>query len=799
MAELELIEGIPSAPGGLGTVARTDVPNGEPPAWPANAELATVGKPVRRIDGPYKVRGEARYTMDVRLPGMLWGHLLVSPHPAARVRSIVTAAAEAHPEVRGVYLLNQVTGIAEEREPGHFRLVAVRTGDGSDRSELPPVRYAGQPLAAIAATTPEAAEEAVRLIRVDYDLKPFVLDLDRAMADGAPLVFDGEELEQSGTGGGGGAEEGLPQDGNVRGPSTETFLGGARGNLNEGFDQADFVVEDTFETQVQAHACLEPHALVANRREEETIVYSSTQDTTSVRAEAAQVLGIPRADVRVICDHMGGGFGSKYAAGNYGVAAIELSRMTGHPVHMVLTRKQEHTQTGNRPKVRMRMRIGAKDDGELTAIQLTSYGTAGAGLGAGAGSFAQGLYTCPNYAHEQYDVLINAGPGCAMRGPGNTEGAFATEQMIDQVAERAGLDPLDLRDRIDPSDERREQRRIARQLFGWSERRPAGAGMGDGPIVRGVGAGQAFWPRLVQTDCAVEVRALSDGSVEVLSSVQDLGTGTRTVLGQVVAEVFGLSVDQVTVRIGDTNFPPGPGSGGSKATGSITPPARTAAHKVRQRLFDQIAGSFDATPDELEAVGGTVRVRGRPDTAVPWDEAATRQTNGQIAVIEGRQADYGGFASEGGVAYGNLGAVQLAEVEVDTETGVVRCTRVTAVHDCGRPINPLLLQSQINGGIIQGVGYALYEERIMDDRLGVMVNPTMDTYKLPFAKEIPDITVKVIETYSGRSATDAYGVAEPANIPTAPAIANAFYNATGVRIRRLPLSPDRVLAALGKV
>ena len=804
MARTEkFIHGIPSSPDGLDTITRTDVPEDAPEGWPVNAELGVVGKPVPRIDGPYKVRGEARYTMDVRLPGMLWGHMVCCWLPAARVVRIDASRAEAHPECRGVFVLDQITGIAEEREPGHFRLVAIRHESGGERMELLPVRYSGQPVAAIAATNPQAAEEIARLVDVEYELKPFVTELDAAMADDAPLVFDGEPLEQAGTGGGGGAPQGLAQDGNVRGPQTETFLGGPRGNLNRGFGEAEHIVEETFETQVQTHCCLEPHSLVANRREEETIVYSSTQDTTSVRYEAAEVLGIPRSDVRVISDHTGGGFGSKYAAGNYGVAAIELSRMTGQPVSMVLTRKQEHTQTGNRPKVRMTLRMGARNDGDLTAIQLTSHGTAGAGLGAGSGTVAQGLYDCPNYAHEQYDVVMNSSPACAFRGPGNTEGAWATEQMIDLVADRVGQDPLALRDRLDPDPVRTEQRRIASELFGWAERRPTGEAMARAmregrDVIRGVGIGQAYWPRLVQLDSSAEVRVLADGSVEVLSSVQDIGNGVRTVVGQVAAEVFGLGIDDITVRIGDTNFPPGPGCGGSKATGSITPPVRNAAEKVKRRLFEEIAESFDARPDQLEAVGGKVQVRGRPRTAVDWKEAAGRQSRTQIAEIERRHDDYGGFLT-GEVAKGGLGAVQMAEVSVDMGTGVVKCERVVAVHACGRPMNPLLLESQINGGIIQGVGYALYEDRILDHNLGLMVNPTMDTYKLPFAKEVPDITVRVIEDYVGQTSTDAYGVAEPANIPTAPAIANAFYNATGVQLKTLPMSPDAVLAALGRI
>ena len=313
---------------------------------------------------------------------------------------------------------------------------------------------------------------------------------------------------------------------------------------------------------------------------------------------------------------------------------------------------------------------------------------------------------------------------------------------------------------------------------------------------------QSLWPALVQTNAACEVRLWRDGAVEVLSSVQDIGTGVGTTLAQVVAEELGLEPEAVRVRIGDTEFPSGPPSYGSRPTASITPPARTAAWKVKRALFEAVAGDWQVDPDSLVAAGGWIQVRDAPERRMPWREATAGLRTDRISATAGRRDDYPGFRSQGGdaaFARGELGGVQFAEVEVDTETGVVRVLRVVAVQDCGRPINPLQIESQVQGGVLMGISYALLEERILDGHSGRMLNPNLVDYKLIGASDVPDIEVVLVENYQGLSATDAYGIAEPSNIPTAPAIANAFYNAVGVRVRTLPMTPAAVLRALGAV
>jgi xanthine dehydrogenase YagR molybdenum-binding subunit len=378
-------------------------------------------------------------------------------------------------------------------------------------------------------------------------------------------------------------------------------------------------------------------------------------------------------------------------------------------------------------------------------------------------------------------------------------GAWGLEQAVDELAERLAIDPLALRDRIDPSPVRREQRRIGAQRIGWSGRHAPGADRGA--IKRGIGVAQSLWYSNVQINASCEVRVMRDGAVEVRSSVQDIGTGTGTILAQVVAEVFGLPASAITVRIGDTDFPAGPPSYGSRATASITPPARTAAWRVLQTLYREAAPMLKAAPDELTASGGHIAVRNDPARSMSFAEAAALLRTDLASAVASRADDYGGFRMRMGdaaIAQQDLAGVQFAAVAVDTETGVVRVERVVAVQDCGRPINPRQIESQVHGGVLMGMSFALCEERILDQRSGRMLNANLEEYKVTGSCDMPQIDVIVLEDYRATSATDAYGIAEPSNIATAPAIGNAVYNAIGVRIRSLPMTPAAVLAALGK-
>ena len=565
---------------GLGTVKR-QISADEPPPLPVNAELAVIGRSFPRPDGRAKVTGAARFTVDTSLPGMLHGRILRSPLPHALVRCIDLSAAARHPGVRAI--------------------VPIATPDDPKSATL---RYIGAPVAAVAAVSMAAAQDALHLIRVDYQALPFVAGMNQARDPGAPLVHD-DATAPPGHPSGFPAAVNLPLNGNVRGPSLAI-----RGDVTQGFAQADVVVAGEYATQVQTHCCMEPHAIVADWQTDGLTVYMSTQFTAGVRHELAEAFSLPLNRVRVVVEAMGGGFGSKSSLGNYGRIAVELSRRAQAPVRLFLNREEEQMDAGNRPGTWQRLRIGAKRDGALTAISLVSYGTAGVGLGAGVGNNAEALYSCPNFEGAQHDVFINAGPGCAMRAPGNTPGAFGLEQAIDELAERLRIDPLALRDRIDPSAVRREERRLGAERIGWQRRRAPGAE--PGPVKRELGMAQSLWGANVQINAACEVRVMRDGSVEVLSSVQDIGTGIRTVLAQTVAEVLGLHPDEITVRIGDTEFPGGGPSYGSRTTASVTPPARTAAWRVQQQLFREAALALNTAAEDLVAREGKIVVRNDP-------------------------------------------------------------------------------------------------------------------------------------------------------------------------------------------
>ena len=749
------------------------VPLDEPPPLAVNADLTYIGKPTERYDGPAKAMGKARYTADVLLPGMLFARMVDASVPHGRITAIDTSAAEKLPGVRAVYVIEHIYGSAELRDPSK-----------EAPSRYPIVRYAGQPIAGVAASSQSIADDAAALVKVTYDTKPFVVERADAREPNAPEVFPGP-ADAAGSAGGGGGPKGVPQVGNVHGPQQKKV-----GDVAKGLAEADVVVEGEYWTQVQTHSALETHGFVVDWKPDEVTVYASTQGTSSVRNEFADVFGLPKSKVRVITEYMGGGFGAKFGAGNEGVVAANLSRKANAPVRLMLDRRQEHI-VSNRPDSHQKLRIGAKKDGTLTAIELTSYGTAGVGTGAGTAGPATNLYKCPNLHTSEYDVFVNAGPGAAFRAPGHPQGCFALEQAIDELAVKLNMDPLDLREKIDENPARKVERQLIRERTDWSKRRAAGAD--SGPIKRGKGIAQSVWYRFVNMDSSCEVRVSRDGSVELLSAVQDLGTGTKTILAQIVAEEFGIPPRDVVIRVGDTRFPIGPDSGGSITAGSITPAARNAAYQAKQMFLAAIAPQYHLSADDLVVRAG--RIHSKTDPAQSWSfkQAAAKLPTGEISARAKRAAEY----AKERLTYGGVDYVELA---VDTETGRVHIEKVFGAHDCGRPINPTGVISQINGGILQGISYALFEQRIMDRNKGFMLNADLENYKILGSREVPEIEIALVENYIAQSSTDAAGIGESAGIITlAAAIGNAFYNATGVRMRSIPMTPAHVLTALGKV
>ncbi len=762
--------GIPQ--NGLQKKERT-VPADEPPPLPANSELTYIGKPTVRYDGPAKAMGKGKYTADINLPGMLYARMIDATIPHGRIISVDTSAAEKLPGVRAVYVIEHVYGVAELRDP------KIETP-----SRYPVIRYAGQPIAGVAAVSQQIANDAAKLVKIQYDTLPFVVDRSDARADTAPVVFPGPADAAASAGGGGGPKD-VPQKGNVHGPERKTI-----GDISKGFADADVIVEGEYFTQVQTHSALETHGFVVDWKPEELTIYASTQGTSSVRDEFAEVFKLPKSKVRVITEYMGGGFGAKFGAGNEGVVAANLSRKANAPVKLMLDRRQEHI-VSNRPDSHQKLKIGAKHDGTLTAIELTSYGTAGVGTGAGTAGPATNMYKCPNLLTEEYDVFVNAGPGAAFRAPGHPQGCFAFEQTIDDLAVKLNMDPLTLREKIDESPARKAERAVILERTNWRNRRPAGSD--SGPIKRGMGIAQSVWYRFVSMNSSCEVRVSRDGSVELMSAVQDLGTGTKTLLAIIVAEEFGIPPASVVIRIGDTRYPIGPDSGGSVTAGSITPAVRNAAYQAKQKLFAAVAPQFGTTTDNFILQNGRIVLKNDPSRSYTLKQIAAKLPTAEISAQSTRVPDY----SKERLTYGGVDYVELA---VDTETGRVHIEKVFGAHDCGRPINPTGVISQINGGMLQGISYALFEQRIMDRNAGYMLNANLENYKIIGAREVPQIDVVLVENYIAQSSTDAAGIGESAGIITlAAAIGNAFYNATGVRMRRIPMTPANVLAALGKI
>ncbi len=705
-----------------------EVDDDEPTPWDLSTRHSVVGTPVPRQESADKVTGRAKYTSDVRLPGMLYGRLIVAVHPHAAIRAVDTAAAERAPGVRAVHVLEDRT-----------------------------VRYAGQPIAAVAADTPEQAEDAVHLVRVDYDVRPFVATIEDARRPGAPSVTRGSNVR---------ADREV-EDGDVDG----------------GLERADLVVRATYETQVQTHSALEPHGIVARWDAPDRLtVWCSTQGTFLVRENLARYFRLSLEDVRVHAEHVGGGFGAKFGVRPFELAACELAKKSGKPVQLLADRATEHRANGNRPSSVQSIAIGATKDGKLTAIDVSTSGAVG--VSGNARCAIPIVYRFPAARKTEESVQIHAGPSCAHRAPAHPQGVFALEQAMDELAWGLGLDPLEFRKRNDPNKVRLAQWDAGARAIGWDRRRPE-AGGGGGRVVRGLGLAASRWGGTGRTAEALVV-VHKDGRVEVKNGAQDIGTGTRTGMAIVAAEELGIPVDKVTARLGDTDWPDGPPSGGSVTAASIFPAVRQAAFRARTLLLREVARGLGVAEGDVALEGGAVRVGSK---TIPWDEACRLLSGDRVSALEKGRGVRAAYAE------GTAGC-QFAEVEVDTATGVVRVLRVVAVHDCGRTINRLSADSQIQGGVIQGLAYALFEDRILDRSTGHQVNPDLLFYKVPGIADVPAIVSIPFDVANGLNSTSVVGLGEPPIIPTAAAIANAIYHATGKRVRRLPMTPDVVLASL---
>ena len=701
-------------------------------SWGEASESRLIGKRVPRLSGKDKVTGKAKYTFDINRPGMLYGRILRSEVARANVVDLDLSDAEALPGVKAVLPL-----IEAGRQ----------------------IRYQGQEIAAVAAETDDIARDAIRSIHVELEELPFVVTEEDAMAENAPQIRDDWAGNQSNP--------------NVR----------EEGDINAGFEQAAVEVEATYHTPVQTHVCLETHGHVAEWEDDENLtVWASTQGVFGVRNDLAGSFDLPANQVRVITEHMGGGFGSKFGPGVEGRTAADLARMTGRPVKLMLTRKAEHLVAGNRPSMTQHVRAGATSDGRIIAYDMKGYGTGG--ISSGAGFQAPYVYHVPNARAERRNVAVNVGNQRAMRAPGHPQGAFAMDSLMDELAEKLGMNPLEFRRINDPNEIRQAQYTLGAQEIGW-HRRNSVPGSGTGVKKRGMGVGSGQWGGGGGGGTQARVTINADGTVEAVTGTQDIGTGIRTAIAIIVAEELGLNPTDIMVKVGDSEpgLPSG-GSGGSQTTASVAPVIKTAAAAAKQKLFERVAPQLETSVEDLRVGNRTIYVVSDRTKTIKW-ELATGQL-GMESISEGGTWDR--ELRQGGVA-----GTQFAEVEVDTETGAISVIKIVAVQDCGLAINRLTTESQINGGVIMGLGQALLEERFMDAQTGRMLNANLEDYKVPGTFEIPEIKSIVFDTH--RKVT---GVGEPPCIPTLGAIANAVYNAIGVRIRELPITPDKILTALAE-
>jgi xanthine dehydrogenase YagR molybdenum-binding subunit len=753
-----------------GPLPETQAPTVTPEPW---GDTTVVGKPIVRVDAYDRVSGTAVYPSDVVLPDMLHAAILSCPHAHARVTRVDTGAAEQMPGVRAV-VKDGMPGTAVPWYGG-------RAGFAS-RLFDPHCRYEGEEVAAVAADTIYQAWDAVRAIRVDYDVLGHVVTVEDALKADAPAVRDG---------------------GNRIAPPPPY----QRGDVDSAFATADAVVEFTFQTPCELQNAMELHGCVAKWDGPRLTIWESTQGVYAVQATVSRALGVPLANIRVIGHYVGGGFGAKLDTGKYSVIAALLARRTGRAVRLFLTREQVCRTLGNRPANTITLRAAAKKDGTLVALHSRVRGTGGAYSEGGTGAadyVVRELYLCPNVRCENQNAYINAGPQRPFRAPGHPQGAWALEATMDALAAKIGMDPIEFRlKNVATVSQVRNgipytSTGFARCLeegakaFGWKEARARASRPGH--LKRGVGVAGGMWQGgNGGPPATVIVKLFADGSAHLNMGASDIGCGTKTWGAQIVAEELGVPVDRISVEHADTATTQfATPSGGSKTVPTESPAIRAAAVEVRQQLLAMAADHLKVPAEDLTLKGPEVTSRSDPSKKVALSQIPAFSRRGLLLGV-----GYRGPNPEGKAV--NPFCAQFAEVDVNTRTGEVSVLRFLAAHDSGRVLNPLTFRNQVFGGITMGIGFALTEDRIMDrEHRGRLLTVNLHDYKVPTALDAPaDKTCVIVDPRDALcNTTGAKGVGEPATIPTAPAVANAVFDATGLRLTDAPMSPARVLVAL---
>ena len=719
----------------------------------ACADDPAIDEPPVRVDALDKVTGRAVFTTDVRLDGMLEGVVVRSP--------------VAHAHLHGLDL-----------DPARaLGAVAVDL-----RRDDPTLRYVGDPIAAVAAPTRREAEDAAAAIGVHLEARP------AALVPGAdPPVFPDRRSRKRAANASEGPLRPARWRGNVRGPVATSFPPFVARTRIRRTDPAR-LHGGTFVTASQTHTPLEPHATVARWEGNRLTVWTSTQAVDAVRTELARHLNLDPSQVRVVAEHVGGGFGSKLSMDDTVLAAVELARIARLPVRVVMDRQEELTVGGHRPAVHLDVAL-AVDDGHLDAITLDAASETGAAINSPVGAIPFFMYgRAPRSMHD-WDLLSHHPPGKPFRGPGGPPSLWAVEQVVDDVALSLGVDPIELRRRWDGNPKRRALYDEARALDLWRERPRE---PGSGRFRRGVGVAAGNWAYFVDPDARIglEVR---EGVLRATSSVQEIGTGTRTVIARALAgEFHGAPIEVV---IGDSELPYGPMSAGSRTATSVGPAAVAAAEHLRalaaERLAVDLGGPVVAEVDGIRHAG----------ELLPWPDVLPRLEG--LSTQATRPGDAGGFLSPFTMLHtrlgrGSSGAVHVVEVEVDTLLGRIRVVRCWAGISAGRMWSPITARSQVEGAVIQGIGYALYEERVLDPASGRTLTANLEDYRIPGIADVPEIEVSFNEEGWEHVPGGGVGIGEVATLPVAAAIGNAVRAATGWRPRRLPIRPEHVVEGVGR-
>ncbi len=744
-------------------------------------------RPIRH-DGVDKVTGRAIYGADIQLTGLLFGAIKRSPHPHARIKNIDTSRAEAHPGVRAVVTAQDLPQIADKIADLGEAIVNLRDSSNNVLA-YGKVLYKGHAVAGVAAVNLHVAQEAVELIDVEYEPLPHVTGVLEAMKDDAPILH--EDMKTTSMG------EETDKVSNIANHFQHKM-----GEPDDGFAEADVVIEREFTTQTVHQGYIESHNATALWNEEgQLTVWTSTQGAFAVRDQLSEILQMPVSKVKIVPLEIGGGFGGKISVYLDPVAAL-LSKKTGHPVKMTMNRDEVFEGTGPTPGSYLKVKMGATSDGRLTAATTYMAYEAGAypgsPVGAGAGCIFS-PYDIPNVQIDGYDVCVNKPKTNAYRAPGATNAAFAAETVVDEICEKIGADPLEFRVKNAAKEGTRRADGPVHPRIGCIETTEAALNCehyrsslektANGKI-RGRGVASGFWFNFNGGRSAISVSINPDGTINMLEGSTDIG-GSRASIAMQLAETIGLEATDIkpyvvdTDSIGYTDV-----TGGSRTTFGTGYAAHATGQALIREIKERASKLWDVPADAIDFADGVFSYRDDAEKRGSFKELASQagETGGPVVAQVSTQPD-----GSGGGAF----ATHIVDVEVDGETGKVDILRYTAVQDAGTAIHPSYVEGQMQGGVVQGIGWGLNEEYIYNDA-GSMTNASFLDYRMPTTLDLPMIETIIVEVPNESHPYGVRGVGEVPIVPPPAALANAIYNATGVRLRDLPMSPPRVQQALAE-